>query len=53
MVGKEIALLKSVKGKHFLYQKLASVKYLVYLCNRNQVTNINNNLNKYDYEEEL
>ena len=34
MVGKEVYLLKNVKGKHFLSQKLVLVKYLIYLCIR-------------------
>lgn len=52
MVGKEIYLLKSVKGKYYLYQKPAFVKYLVYLCNQKKVTNIINN-KTYNYEKEL
>lgn len=36
MVGKDVYLLKNVKGKHFLSQKLVLVKYLIYLCIRNK-----------------
>lgn len=54
MVGKEVYLLKNVKGKHFLSQKLVLVKYLIYLCIRNKKETVltiktHTIMEKYDY----